>query len=436
MNRALGRVGLLVLLVVVVVGVGFASRVGAQGSSQDDLLAQADKIAAKVAALRGLTIKKPIKRGVMNREQLVKRLLERVEQEYSAEEIAAEEMALKRLGLLEHDADYLATVIDLLKSQIAGFYDPWEGQLYLADWSTVGGEAVLAHEIDHALQDQHFDLKKWISAVKHNADATLARQALVEGDGTALMLEFSAAEAGQQAPWQSDEFVSEQAKLMRLGMAFMGNAPLALRESLVFPYVSGLQFIAEARKSRKWSDIDAMYRRPPRSTEQIIHPDKYWSDEKPVNIDAVMPATFADYARGYHNVSGELALWIFLREHGLDADVARVAVAGWGGDRLVVYTPPGYKGMVSAAVAIQYSVWDKDADAQEYFAALTRALAELSGVEPAKVDSTSIEYRGKDGSVTTAELRGDAVVMVVGAAPARAAEALAQVWDTWKVKRP
>jgi hypothetical protein len=414
-----------------------AAQPAAAADPRAALLARTDQIAGEVSRLRGLKILRPIKRGVMSRDQITARLLQRVRQEYKPEEIAAEEMALKRLGLFPADKSYLDVVIELLKSQIAGFYDPWEKQLYIADW-TGGGDEVMAHEIDHALQDQHFDLARWMKGARDNADATLARQALVEGDGTALMLEYAAAQSGQPVPWGRGEFVGEVASSIRMGMLLMGEAPLVLRESLVFPYVNGLKFVAHARRTGSWKAIDAMYRKPPLSTEHIIHPDKYESYERPVQVTSALPATLAGYSRGYDNVLGELSLWIFLREHGVDEAQAKVAVAGWGGDRVAVFTPPGYDGVVSSAVAVVYTVWDAEPDAHEFMGALGTALPALGGKARATPSRRGdvIELRGADGSVLSAELRGDAVVMVVGAPPARAEELRAQVWKSWTVKRP
>ena len=96
------------------------------------------------------------------------------------------------MGLLPKELDYEKLQIDLLMEQVAGFYDPWARQLYIADWLPVAIQApALAHEIAHALQDQHFDLKRFVQPVHDQGDQQLARSALVEGDGTGVMLEFA-----------------------------------------------------------------------------------------------------------------------------------------------------------------------------------------------------------------------------------------------------
>src|SRR6266508_1108850 len=231
---------------------------GELDADQKKLLAEADTIARRVAELRGLEIMRPIRRGVMSKEQITERLLARVKQDYKPGEIAGEELALKRLGLLAPDADYLRIVIDVLTEQIAGFYDPAERQLFIADWISVGNEMIMAHEIDHALQDQHFHLRRWIAADRKNADATLARQALVEGDGVAVMLEFTSPHA---VPWEQDNLVDSVSSMMVMGMTMLGDVPLVIKEELLFPYVAGLRFVAEVRKTRPWSAVDEIFRK-------------------------------------------------------------------------------------------------------------------------------------------------------------------------------
>lgn len=404
-------------------------------TSNEDLLADADRIAAKVAAMRGLSVKQPIKRGVMNKEQITERLLQRVKDEYAPDEIAKEEVALKRLGLIPLDKKYLDMVIELLKQQIAGFYDPWEKQLYIMEGAgALGGEEVMAHEIDHALQDQHFGLKKWLAEVKKNEDATLARQALVEGDGTALMLEYALAQkGGGAAPWGEPEFLQEQASTIRMGLVLMADVPLFLRESLVFPYVNGLKFVGSARASRPWGKIDEFYKKPPLSTEHIIHPDKYDAYERPVEIRA---ADLKGRARGYDNVLGEMGLWLLLRQHGVAEEAARAAVGGWGGDRIAVFTPPDQKSDPAGAIAVIYTVWDAPADADEFFAAAVKALPGLSGGGSESVkDETRAEYKGT-AALASLEKKKDAVLLIVGPPPAGDDAMRAQIWKTWKRARP
>ncbi|HTE51567.1 MAG TPA: hypothetical protein VK698_12025 [Kofleriaceae bacterium] len=417
----------------------FSIAAGATARAQvpDDkkkLVEEADRIAEKVSKLRGLAILKPIKRGVMSKPQITERLLKRVRSEYKPDEIVNEGMAMKRFGLLPPDSDYLKLVVDLLTEQIAGFYDPWEKQLYIADWITLGNDAIMAHEIDHALQDQHFQIGRWMMADKKNADSTLGRQSLIEGDGLALMLEFS---SPTPVPWGQDGFVDSVVAMMSMGMATLGDTPLALKESLVFPYLSGVKFIAEIRKTHPWKAVDEVYKRPPLSSEHILHPSTYASYERPIEVRAAALPALKGMKQRYDNVMGELGASVLLRQHKVAEWTARIAAAGWGGDRIALYVPGGKLDPTAAsAVGVLYSVWDSEVDAVEFFGALEDALPSLSGGAQASSKPLLIEFRAPSGAIASAERRGDAVVLVIGAPAASAAEVRAQVWKSWSVRRP
>jgi hypothetical protein len=406
-------------------------------AGKQKLLDDADRIAARVAKLRGLSILRPIRRGVMNKEQITQHLLDRVRQEYQPGQIESEELAMKRLGLLPADANYLELVLELLRDQIAGFYDPWKQQLYIADWMTAGGDEVMAHEIDHALQDQHFHLRRWMAADKKNADATLARQALVEGDGMALMMEFA---SPVPVPWGKDGFVDSMIGLISLGSTLsLGKVPLAIREGLVFPYLSGVRFVAEVLKTRSWKGVDEIYRRPPLSSEHILHPHTYARYERPIEVRAGSPAALRGRKTRYDNVLGQFGLSILLRQHKVSQPIADLAAAGWGGDRVAVYTPAGSRDRTGAqAIAVLYTVWDSEVDAVEFFGAIEDAMPSLSGGKQSARQPDVVEYRTGAGtggeSAFSAERRGDAVLVIVGAPPA-ATDLRAQVWKTWTVRR-
>jgi len=418
--------------------------------SQQDRLAKADAIAARVSQTRGLSITRKIDRGVMSKAEIRARLLSRIDQEYKPEELAAEELAMKRMGMLPPDADYKKLVIDLLSDQIAGFYDPWERRLFIANWNTTGvammDDAVMAHEIDHALQDQHFNLRKFMTADAKNADATTARQALVEGDGMALMVEYLGTQSAPPAEaakiagllWASDAVVQNMKQLAAANMGGLAQAPLVLREGLVFPYTGGLEFVAHLRKTQPWSAVDAAFRKPPLATEQIMHPAKYDAYERPDQVTASTPAALRGWKLAYQNVSGELGVLMFLRQHGVASQPADgsgradLAAAGWGGDRLAVFTPPG-GGKAADAVGVFYTVWDHEADAIEFFAAAADAVPVLAGTKATLREPTYLEHAAGD-KLYTVERKGDAVVLLVGAPADKAADLRAQVW-AWKVKR-
>jgi hypothetical protein len=349
---------------------------------------------------------------------------------------------MKRMGMLPAGADYKKLVIDLLTDEIAGFYDPWERQLYIAGWQPrVPGfeDGVMAHEIAHALQDQHFDLRKLMKPVENNGDASAARQALVEGDGMALMVEFMM--PGSASPWSDPRVLrAMSASVASGGSATMLSAPLILREGLVFPYTKGLEFVAHFRKHHSWKRIDRIYRKPPLATEQILHPSKYETYERPDEIKVARPAALGELVKHYDNVTGELGLALLLRQHGIPQAKAEIAAEGWGGDRMAVFAPKEHGGRAAGAVGVLYTVWDHEADALEFYDAMVDALPQLArgagpvaaGDEPV-ADGLSL-YQGTGGQFSV-QRKGDAVVVIAGAAPTAARQLRAQVWKGWKVRR-
>jgi hypothetical protein len=377
------------------------------------LLARADEVTAEVAKLRGLKPRRKIKRDVVDEATLRRRLVERASREHNASELAAEERAFKRWGLLPPDADYAALVVDVLTEQIAGFYDPEDATLYIAQRPEAGdqwAELLLAHEIDHALQDQHFDLEKLTDVPVTEGDASLARRALIEGDGVVLMVELMLARNGTPPPW-GDPMVAttlERTLEAATGESRLAGAPLVLREQLLFPYHAGLGFVAELRRRQPWAKVDAAFKRPPRSTEQVLHPALYLADEPPVRIGVGLPRALAGWTVGHHTVWGEAGITVFLAQHGIPASTAAVAAAGWGGDRVVLYAPASG---ARAGVGVHRSVWDTEADAIEAEEALVRAVDRLV-VGTALAGQT---WFGLDGRLAWVERKGAAVTVVVGA---------------------
>ncbi len=399
------------------------------------LMDETDSIAATVSKIRGLPVKKRIDRGILSRDEIEKRLVERMEKDYAPGELQAEEVALKRLGLLPPDMDYRREIIDLLTEQIAGFYDPSVKELYLADWIEPHMQRmVMTHEIDHALQDQKFDLDKFTKPDRENGDGLIARQALVEGDGVALMIEFMMREMGQKVdPWADDTIVKAMAAATGLtGAAEFDKAPLVLKESLLFPYREGLAFIAASRRTHPWSDVDAMFAKTPASTEQVIHPEKYRAGDKPIAVKNAVVASLKGWKQRYVNVLGELGERILLEQHGVTTARAERAAAGWGGDRLVVWEGGG------GVVAANLSVWDAEADALEAVDAFIEALPKLGGADPDSYTEKSplgATVTGRDGTVSLVERKGNKVLFVVGAPPELAPKLRAEIWTKWKVAK-
>jgi hypothetical protein len=181
----------------------------------------------------------------MNRDQVKAFLEQRIREEIRPEEIRAEEILLKKLGFLPENFDLKKTMLDLLSEQAAAFYDYRKKRLFVVE--SAGGEiqhSVLVHEIAHALADQHFDLARFIRRVRQSDDAALARLAVMEGQATWLMAEYLTRRTGQSLKDSPVlvRMMSRAAELSAGQFPVYDNAPLYLRETLMFPYSQGMLF--------------------------------------------------------------------------------------------------------------------------------------------------------------------------------------------------
>jgi hypothetical protein len=393
-----------------------------------------DDLAKEVAHVRGLPLRHAIPREIVDKHEL----RERLDKLAAADKATAGDgLALARWGMIPLDLSYAQLVVDLMTDQIAGYYDPDTKKLTISEAAADDpswAEMVLAHELDHGLQDQAFDLHKLEDV--EAGDASLARHALVEGDGVALMVELMYSRHHQVAPWGDPHVAAdlERAMTMPAGDS-LDRAPLAVRETMLFPYRAGFGFVAALRRRQSWSAVDAAFARPPRSTEQILHMDKYEQDEKPIAVVASVPASLPGYAIAQSTVWGELGFDVFLRAHGVGELAAQEAAAGWGGDRAIVLAHEGDT-HPEHAIGIARLEWDTEIDAVEATEAAIRALdAAVTGGVVAQ-SATRVEWLALDGTRSWVERRGKSVVIVVGA-PAVAADALAiDAWTALAVSTP
>jgi len=419
---------------------------GAPKSTQTALLGVADEITRQVAALRGLAPKTPFERGVLSRTEIVHKLRERMAKEFTKEEVRVEAAMLKRLGLLPESIDYEQTLLDMLAEQVAGFYDPYARTLYIADWLPIEMQRpALAHEIEHALQDQYFDLKKFSAPLKEDGDRQLARSAVVEGDGTGVMLEYSqrASGGGSSMPEQIAQLGRQMMQLSMNATPAFQKAPAALRETLVFPYAAGLEFVLTRRQGKaggsgaaSWKRVDDLFRDPPDSTEQILHPGKYEPRERPVRITAAPLASLAPRTEVRRDVMGEL-VWRLWFDSQLPEAQAIEAAAGWGGDRVVAYETSGD---TLPALAI-LSAWDTDIDANEAESAGKKTLLGLLGQKDAGAGRSAVPgsagfFREKGGLSFGMVRRGRLILFLLGTPKGSELRITDEVFNNFKVEWP
>lgn len=377
------------------------------------LLESADEVLEAVVEIRKLQPKEPVKKGIKSREEVKAYLVSRIREEYPKERIAAEERLLERLGLIPVDLPLYEFMLDLLTEQVAGYYDPDSETFYIADWIPLEiQKPVMAHELTHALQDQHFDLKKFLTPVEGNDDKTLARNALIEGEGFFVMLDYVLRPMGRNAIDVPDlvELNRAQIPLMETQFPIFGKAPDYLKETLVFPYAYGGAFLKEILTQGSWEDVAQIYSNLPESTEQILHPEKYLNTPDPpteVDTKRLQENLSDEWELVVENVLGEFSTYLLLKEFISDEQAIK-ASEGWDGDKVELWETSGGK----AAILLS-STWDGNMDAGEFFEAYSELIAkkypDTEGSESeSAVDVTTRIWR-KPGLEVTVTLEGDQV---------------------------
>jgi hypothetical protein len=314
----------------------------------------------RVAKARGLPIARDVPSRILDRSAILARIREHVEKEVPREAVENEGELLAALELVPPEYDFVEGTYKLIQGRIAGFYEPSDHALYLVDDLTEE-EAVetLAHELEHALQDQSFKLETILDYAPGDGDRVAAGHSLLEGDAMSAMLDVVAGSAFG---------VSEQALRTLLAasnaMSDVGaTTPHILQASLAAPYADGFAFVQRLRTTGGWPAVDEALRNLPRSTEQLLHPDKYAAHEPPLQVPVPsVERAGPGLARVLDDVNGEQGLRLMLEEWTHPREAERAA-AGWGGDRYVV-ARKDEAGARTIAVG-WHLVMDTDGDAVE-----------------------------------------------------------------------
>jgi hypothetical protein len=357
----------LALVAAALLGPGDDSAGGASGKpTKPDAGKQAridvEPIIHRVERLRGLRFRKSLKVEFLSPAQAQAVFLRRSKQEYSDTQQRIDEEVLKLLGLLAPSVDLAKTLAAVADEQVLGFYDDRTKRLVVirkpAD-SRGLLEITLSHELVHALEDQHFDFN---AEGGFTDDESTAETALIEGTATALMTDY----AGRYL---------KPADLVDVLGSVSGTEtklPKFIERSLLFPYIEGEKFVTTFREGGSWKAIDKVYElRHPSSTEQIMHPEKYAIDERPVRVRVgdVARRLGEDWVRLDSSGVGEYDLRLLFRQVGEVNPTT--AAAGWGGGRLELWRlktsgkPKCPAPCIARDVAVMRLAWDTRADRLE-----------------------------------------------------------------------
>ena len=372
----------------------------------EELFHSVDEILAFDSKHTGLPIKKEVKRRLTSRDEVVAYLTKHMKDE-DVKRLQRSELVLKKFGLLPRDFDLEKLLVQLLREQIAGYYDPKTKTVNLLDWVPIDQqEPVMAHELTHALQDQAINLNRWMKkgekdlgeirkdptpADIENDEIDDTREAVVEGQAEAMMLEYELAPVGRSIV-NSRDLVDTMESQMSSGTddsTVFKDAPIFLRESLTFPYSYGLKFIVTMmEKGGKEMAFAGVLTNPPHSTRQIMQPETYLSGEK---IDP-MPVPqfkrdFKDYVKFDIGGMGEFDVAVLIEQYA-GKGVSDRLYPEWRGGYYYAARP---KNNAAAPLGLLYaSRWSSTERACEFAGIYARSLAQrYRKVEEARTPSLS-----------------------------------------------
>jgi hypothetical protein len=315
------------------------------GKSNQEFLKAADEVLAEMSQLLDLPVKEPLKKSLRSKDEIRAYLIQEEKEDRTDAERYADDKSLEAFGLIPKGFPLDSFMLDVLTDQVAGLYDPKSKEFYIADWIPADEQrSVMSHELTHALEDQSFHVEPWIKAARPNDDAELARDAVSEGSALAAMLDYALRD---QKIGVRD--LPDISLILRSGALSemdkdpkLQNAPVYIRDELIFPYLAGSSFSQEFLKTHKgWSDLKLLFENPPASTQQILHPDLYLKGVKPEKVTlpdwkGIVPA---DWKLLEENVLGEFGLEEVLKQF-LGQDPADRLSPAWAGDRYAVFEDP------------------------------------------------------------------------------------------------
>lgn len=335
-------------------------------------------------------IKHEVKRQLVGRDEVESYVGKHTSEDEDAKRLRRSELVLKKFGLLPRDFDLGKFLVVLLKEQVAGYYDPKTKTVNLLDW--LGAEQqkpVLAHELTHALQDQSFNLEKYMKPADadlakkkdinaqdiENDEVSTARQAVVEGQAMVVLVDYMLEPMGLSLK-DSPQVVQSLKDGMLVGTADavqFQNAPIYMKEALTFPYRYGIDFIADLLvKGGKEKAFTDLFRNPPRSTRQIMEPQTYLSGERlePMNVPDFRPV-LKNYDRFDVGAVGEFDVAVLIDQYA-GAQISNQLYPHWRGGYYFAVRP---KGDPAGPLGLLYaSRWSSPEKAQNFAAIYASAL--------------------------------------------------------------
>jgi hypothetical protein len=383
-------------------------------NERDPVFAQINSIVMTLSEITGWPEKHPVPYGRMDKRQLRHFLTKRIRKTLKPEEIRADELALKLFGLVPQDFDLRKSTIDLLTEQAAAFYDYDAKKLFLLDDSGPESETTtLAHELSHALADQHFNLGKFMDETPSNDDENLAHTAVVEGQASWLMLAYDLKHAGQP-PVPTAEMLKSVVDSSEDSMddyPILKNSPMYIQQSLLFPYTEGTLFFDAVYHRMGQPAFTAVFADAPVDTAQIIHPERYFAHVRETKLELPSLSLSNQGKEITEGSVGEFDHRMLLRQYISEREAERMSSHLRGGQFEVLGI-----GRERRPVLEYVSEWDSAEHAAEFFHDYQKILrAKWRRCDASGVSRTSFTGSADNGYFVT-RLTGDTVTSIEGLA--------------------
>lgn len=411
-RRGRAALGITVLAVVAALPAGCDGR-DSGGLSDEQLTTMIDSLLPGIAEASGLEVRQPVSYALQSRSEARSFIERQLDEEMSPGEFRGLERAYRALGLLPDTLDLRALLLELLTEQVVGYYDPRTDRLYVVEGApaeTAG--PVVAHELVHALQDQHTDLDALVAHERGN-DRQTAAQAAAEGQAMVVMVALQAAEATGEP--MDPGALPDLGSMMEPALAaenaqfpVFERSPRLIRETLIFPYIAGAGFVQALFRHRTGPETPVPFGDLlPQSTEQVSDPEGAFIGERDVPTELGLGPAAGGWSVVYGNTLGQLELSILLGER-VGPEAERAAL-GWDGDRFVLLEGPDGR-----EALVWYVVWDDAAAADRFVAAYERWRDARGGPGQA---APGRDVGFGPGAIERLEVDGRPVVRVVEVGP-------------------
>ena len=331
-----------------------------------------DSVLHGLSDITGFRVRRQLPFQMVTRNEVNRFLKDQIRRSVRPEELRAEETTLRKFGFVPPGFNLKETTIELLTEQAAAYYDFHRKKLFISDWAAQNmREVALVHELAHALADQNFSIRKFLGKNNDDSEQSLARETVVEGQASWLMIEYGARQSGRSLkdPQTAGELLKDQPDSSADDSAYpvFSRAPLYIRRTLMFPYDEGEKFQQAVFLKDGKAAFARLFDQPPVSTAQVLHPDRYFAKVASTTPELPKPIR---HARAFVGGSvGELDQRILLQQY-LDAGAAEALAPRLRG---ATYRIDEMKHQ-SRQMLVYVSEWEDVTSAGEYFNAYKRIL--------------------------------------------------------------